>query len=112
VVALERVGGSLPEDLDHEAAEQWVGSLETAARYAGYVERQATEIERQRRQASTPLPAHLDYAAVRGLSNEIREKLTRVRPVDIGQAARISGMTPAAISLLLIHLKKLQRRIA
>jgi len=61
---------------------------------------------------STALPDDLDYARVQGLSNEIREKLGRIRPNDIGQAARISGMTPAAISLLLVHLKKLKRRIA
>ena len=95
-----------------EAAELWTGSLEIEAHYAGYVERQSTEIERQRRQADTRLPADLDYAAVVGLSNELREKLARVRPDDIGQAARISGMTPAAISLLLIHVKKRSRRSA
>ena len=83
-----------------------MGSLEIDAHYAGYVERQGTEIERQRRQADTRLPPDLDYAAVTGLSNELREKLARIRPDDIGQAARISGMTPAAISLLLIYVKK------
>jgi tRNA uridine 5-carboxymethylaminomethyl modification enzyme len=92
--------------------EQWVGSLEIEAHYAGYVARQRDEIEQQRRHDATALPADLDYARVHGLSNEIREKLGRIRPHDIGQAARISGMTPAAISLLLVHLKKLKRRIA
>jgi tRNA uridine 5-carboxymethylaminomethyl modification enzyme len=113
VVALGRVGPSLElEALDAELAEPWIASLETEARYAGYVERQTTEIERQRRHATTPLPADIDYSAVRGLSNEIKEKLERIRPQDIGQAARISGVTPAAISLLLVHVKKLGRRIA
>jgi tRNA uridine 5-carboxymethylaminomethyl modification enzyme len=107
VAALPRVGrSSALEGLDAEAIEQWTGSLAIDAHYAGYVERQGTEIERQRRQAETRLPADLDYRAVNGLSNELREKLGRVRPEDIGQAARISGMTPAAISLLLVHVKK------
>ncbi len=113
VAALPRVGRSSALDtLDAEAAEQWTGSLTIDAHYAGYVERQGTEIERQRRQSDTRLPDDLDYAAVNGLSNELREKLARIRPNDIGQAARISGMTPAAISLLLVHVKKRQRRIA
>jgi tRNA uridine 5-carboxymethylaminomethyl modification enzyme len=113
VAKLARVGAS--EGLaavGDDTAAQWVGTLETDARYAGYVARQTAEIERQRRQDGTRLPDDLDYAAVHGLSNEIREKLGRIRPHDIGQAARISGMTPAAISLLLVHLKKHQRRIA
>jgi tRNA uridine 5-carboxymethylaminomethyl modification enzyme len=95
-----------------EVGEQLVASLEIEARYAGYIERQGAEIERQRRQSALRLPAELDYNAVRGLSNEIREKLARIRPDDIGQAARISGVTPAAISLLLVHVKKLKRQIA
>ena len=113
VAVLARVGGSAAlEGLDAELVDQWTGSLEIDAHYAGYVERQGTEIERQKRQTQTPLPADFDYALVNGLSNELREKLTRIRPNDIGQAARISGMTPAAISLLLIHVKKRQRRVA
>jgi len=113
VIALPRVGASAAlATLEPEAAEQWIGSLEIEARYAGYVARQRDEIEHQRRHDSTALPADLDYASVQGLSNEIREKLGRIRQNDIGQAARISGMTPAAISLLLVHLKKLKRRIA
>jgi tRNA uridine 5-carboxymethylaminomethyl modification enzyme len=107
VAGLARVGrsGAL-EALDAEAAQLWTASLEIDAHYSGYVERQGMEIERQRRQSETRLPDDLDYAAVNGLSSELREKLTRVRPNDIGQAARISGMTPAAISLLLVHVKK------
>ena len=112
IAALPRVGGSAAlAALEPETAEQWVGSLEIEAHYAGYVARQRGEIEQQRRHDATELPADLDYGRVHGLSNEIREKLGRIRPHDIGQAARISGMTPAAISLLLVHLKK-QRRIA
>jgi tRNA uridine 5-carboxymethylaminomethyl modification enzyme len=110
VAALPRVGSSAAlASLTPEASEQWVGSLEIEAHYAGYVARQRDEIEQQRRHDATELPADLDYARVHGLSNEIREKLGRIRPHDIGQAARISGMTPAAISLLLVHLKKSRR---
>ncbi|HEX5046517.1 MAG TPA: tRNA uridine-5-carboxymethylaminomethyl(34) synthesis enzyme MnmG [Gammaproteobacteria bacterium] len=112
LAALPRVGTSAAlASIDAERAEQRIASLEIEAHYAGYVERQGVEIERQKRQADTALPADFDYARVNGLSNEIREKLARIRPNDIGQAARISGMTPAAISLLLIHLKR-ARRIA
>jgi tRNA uridine 5-carboxymethylaminomethyl modification enzyme len=113
VAALPRVGESAAlAALEPEAAELCVGSLEIEAHYAGYVARQRDEIEQQRRHDATALPPELDYARVSGLSNEIREKLARIRPHDIGQAARISGMTPAAISLLLVHMKKSKRRIA
>ncbi|HUQ53021.1 MAG TPA: tRNA uridine-5-carboxymethylaminomethyl(34) synthesis enzyme MnmG, partial [Gammaproteobacteria bacterium] len=110
VTALDRVGRS-PElaALDAELVEQWTQSLSIEAHYAGYVERQSTEIERQKREAGTRLPQDFDYGVVNGLSNELREKLTRIRPNDIGQAARISGMTPAAIGLLLVELKKRNR---
>ena len=111
IVALERVGRSPAlAALEAEAAEPVVRALEIEARYSGYIRRQTQEIERQRRHESAPIPADIDYAAVAGLSNEIREKLARIRPVTIGQAARISGVTPAAVSLLLIHLKKVERR--
>ncbi len=76
------------------------------AKYAGYIERQRDEIERQRRHEETPLPESMDYAAVRGLSGEVAEKLAKGRPATIGIASRIPGVTPAAISLLLVHLKK------
>jgi tRNA uridine 5-carboxymethylaminomethyl modification enzyme len=97
--------------LEPEVFEQLAASLESDARYAGYIQRQHEDIERQRKQETTDIPADLDYAAVSGLSNEVREKLARTRPQNIGQATRISGMTPAAIALLLVHLKK-RRRIA
>ncbi len=86
--------------------------VEIQAKYAGYIERQQAEIERQRRHEETRLPADLDYAEVRGLSAEVREKLVRHRPATLGQAGRIPGVTPAAISLLLVHLKKQERRSA
>ncbi len=80
--------------------------VEIQAKYAGYIERQQEEIRRHRRQEQAPLPADMDYRAVRGLSAEVCEKLQRHRPTTLGQASRIPGITPAAISLLLVHLKK------
>ncbi len=80
--------------------------LEIQAKYAGYIERQQEEIERHRRYETLALPEALDYGKVRGLSNEVRQKLELHRPATIGQASRVSGVTPAAISLLLVHLKK------
>jgi tRNA uridine 5-carboxymethylaminomethyl modification enzyme len=80
--------------------------LEIQAKYAGYIERQQEEIERHRRYETLALPENLDYGKVRGLSNEVRQKLEQHRPATIGQASRVAGITPAAISLLLVHLKK------
>ncbi|WP_024888788.1 tRNA uridine-5-carboxymethylaminomethyl(34) synthesis enzyme MnmG [Luteimonas huabeiensis] len=88
-----------------EVAEQV--EIETA--YAGYLERQRAEIERQQRHEGTAVPADFDYAQVRGLSAEVRQKLETVRPLTVGQAQRIPGMTPAAISLLLVHLERARR---
>ncbi|WP_303902380.1 tRNA uridine-5-carboxymethylaminomethyl(34) synthesis enzyme MnmG [Thiohalomonas denitrificans] len=76
------------------------------AKYAGYIDRQREEIERARRHEDTPLPEGMDYTAVRGLSAEVQEKLNRHAPATLGQAARIPGITPAAVSLLLVYLKK------
>ena len=80
--------------------------LEIQARYRGYIERQKDEVERNAAHEDLKLPAELDYGAVRGLSKEVEQKLSRQRPESLGQAARISGVTPAAISLLLVHLKR------
>ena len=91
-----------PGVADSAVAEQ----LEIQAKYAGYIERQQNEVEKHVRHEETLLPAELDYAGVRGLSTEVRQKLVSHRPVTLGQAARISGVTPAAISLLLVHLKR------
>ena len=85
---------------------QVIEQLEVQAKYAGYIERQQDEIDRQRANEQVALPTDLDYAKVRGLSSEVREKFQRHRPETLGQAGRIPGVTPAAISLLLIHLKK------
>ena len=80
--------------------------LETEVKYAGYIRRQREQVERFRRLEDLVIPAGFDYAAVHGLSAEVREKLQQVSPRTLGQAGRIPGVTPAAVSLLLIHLKK------
>lgn len=85
-----------------------IDQLEIQAKYAGYIDRQNDEIERQRRHEETNLALDFPYDQVNGLSNEVREKFIRIRPATIGQASRIPGVTPAAISLLLIHMKKLR----
>ncbi|UHQ20414.1 tRNA uridine-5-carboxymethylaminomethyl(34) synthesis enzyme MnmG [Lysobacter sp. KIS68-7] len=87
---------------DAKVAEQ----VEIGVKYAGYLDRQRDEIARQQRHETTPIPEGFDYASVRGLSAEVQQKLERVRPQTIGQAQRIPGMTPAAISLLLVHLAR------
>jgi tRNA uridine 5-carboxymethylaminomethyl modification enzyme len=103
---IARIGGGVAAHADDRIAEQAVVDLTVRARYAGYIERQQVEIERQRRHEGAPLPADLDYARVSGLSNEVRQRLTETRPLTLGQAARIPGITPAAISLLLVHMKR------
>jgi tRNA uridine 5-carboxymethylaminomethyl modification enzyme len=93
-----------------EEAEQVELQLEVQARYAGYIERQQREIEKHARQQHLPLPADLDYATVTGLSTEARQRLEVARPETLGHAARLEGVTPSTVSLLLIHLKKRQLR--
>ena len=83
-----------------------IEQLENEARYAGYIERQQAEIQRRRRHEETKIPEDLDFQKVHGLSNEVCQTLTTHRPATLGQAGRISGITPAAISLLLVYLKK------
>ncbi len=95
-----------------ELGEQIDGAVEIEARYAGYLARQQAEIERNRRLRGTALPPGMDYGAVPGLSNEVREKLDQARPATVGQAERVPGMTPAAVSQLLVHLKKRELRCA
>jgi tRNA uridine 5-carboxymethylaminomethyl modification enzyme len=92
--------------MDDRLPPQLTAEAEARVKYAGYIERQEQEIERQRRNEETALPADLDYAALTGLSHEVRQQLSRVRPGTIGQAGRIPGVTPAAVSILLVHLKK------
>jgi tRNA uridine 5-carboxymethylaminomethyl modification enzyme len=86
-----------------------VEQLEVDAQYAGYLDRQDADIVAFRRDEGRTLPAGLDYGAVCGLSNEVRQKLERIRPTTLGQAARIEGMTPAALTLILAHVKGAQK---
>jgi len=99
---LARIPGAAPAIIDAQVAAQ----VEIQTKYSGYIDRQQDEIERHRRHDELSLPEGIDYATVRGLSTEVQQKLSRFRPTTLGQASRISGITPAAISLLLIHLKK------
>ncbi|HUY83743.1 MAG TPA: tRNA uridine-5-carboxymethylaminomethyl(34) synthesis enzyme MnmG [Steroidobacteraceae bacterium] len=94
---------------DAPLAEQVRAQVEVQTKYAGYLQRQHDEVERQRRHEQRRLPADIDYAAVHGLSNEARQRLAEVRPETVGQAARIPGLTPAAVALLLVHLKRRDR---
>ena len=89
-------------EIDEQVAEQ----VAIQAKYAGYIDRQQTEISRTQRYEHLKLPENVDYSLVSGLSNEVSEKLKKQRPETLGQASRIPGVTPAAISLLLVHLKK------
>ena len=98
VATLAAGPGLIPEHAANQVA--------TQIKYAGYIDRQADEIARLRRQESLPIPQNLDYSAVRGLSNEIRQKLSAAQPTTLARAGRISGVTPAALSLLLVHLKR------
>ncbi|WP_421171203.1 tRNA uridine-5-carboxymethylaminomethyl(34) synthesis enzyme MnmG [Aeromonas dhakensis] len=99
LMAIEGVGPALS---DSAAADQ----VEIQIKYAGYIERQHDEVEKQQRNENTLLPLDMNYRDVNGLSNEVIAKLNDAKPQTIGQASRISGITPAAISILLVHLKK------
>ena len=91
-----------------EQREQVELQLEVQAKYAGYIDRQEREIAQHAKQESLRLPEDIDYEIVDGLSNEARQKLVAARPMTLGQASRLEGMTPSAVSLLLVHLKKRQ----
>ena len=98
--------GNQFEEFDLPMQNQINEQVEIGIKYQGYIDRQALEIERHSYYEKLEIPTKLDYKDVSGLSNEVRQKLTAFRPQTLGQAARISGITPAAISILLIHLKK------
>jgi tRNA uridine 5-carboxymethylaminomethyl modification enzyme len=100
--SLMALPGAGPGTTDLQVAEQ----VEIQAKYQGYIDRQKTEIEHRAQQEDLRLPADLDYVQVRGLSIEVQQKLNRAKPETIGQASRVSGVTPAAISVLLVHLKR------
>ena len=92
------------DKIDARIAEE----VETRIKYEGYIERQKRQVEKLKRMESIKVPEKIDYEAVYGLSTEVREKLIRVRPVSLGQASRISGMTPAALMAVQVHLKRLR----
>jgi tRNA uridine 5-carboxymethylaminomethyl modification enzyme len=111
VVALSAVeAGGWRAGLCPEEVEQVELQLEVQAKYHGYIERQQREIARHAKQESLVLPANIDYSMVAGLSNEARQRLAAARPATLGQASRLEGVTPSAVSLMLIHLKKLKAR--
>jgi len=97
---------TLHEELGPELAESVIKQIEIAIKYAGYIERQQEEVSRAAAYEALRLPAEFDYSKITALSFEVRQKLNQQRPATLGQASRISGVTPAAISLLLIHLKR------
>ncbi|HEX7811157.1 MAG TPA: hypothetical protein VF460_04555, partial [Burkholderiales bacterium] len=99
---LMELPGVGPGIAEGQAAEQ----VEIQVKYQGYIDRQQQEVAQRERYETWRLPDDLDYGNVRGLSVEVQQKLNKHRPETIGQAERISGMTPAAISLLLVHLKR------
>jgi tRNA uridine 5-carboxymethylaminomethyl modification enzyme len=99
---LSGVAGIGPAVADPLVAEQ----VEIQAKYEGYLNRQQEEIDKARRYEDRKIPDDIEYDQVKGLSNEVRQKLVDHRPATLGQAGRISGVTPAAISLLLVHIKK------
>jgi tRNA uridine 5-carboxymethylaminomethyl modification enzyme len=99
--ALGALGLSDPE-LGADITEQ----VETELKYDGYIQKQRAEVERLRRLEDRPLPAGLDYAAVRNLSREGRDKLQRFTPATVGQAARLTGVTPADVAMLLLHIER------
>jgi tRNA uridine 5-carboxymethylaminomethyl modification enzyme len=100
--ALTSVSGEDSAIPEPDVAQQ----LEIQAKYAGYIDRQQEEITLHRRHEETALPPDFDYQNVRGLSIEVRQKLATHRPATLGQASRLSGITPAAVSLLLVHMRR------
>ena len=88
-----------------------VDEIEASVKYEGYIKRQKIDIERLQRNENTPIPEHIDYEKVVGLSNEAKQKLSEARPGSLARASRLPGVTPAAISLLMIYLKKERRAV-
>jgi len=97
---------ALPEEMRRLASEEIWSQVETDLKYEGYIRREMESVARQQRQEEHPVPMDLDYASIPGLRNESRQKLAQVRPVTLGQASRISGVTPADVALLSVWLRK------
>lgn len=111
--ALAHPDGAVSRETLHgrlgDLADAVIAQLEIEVKYSGYIDKQHADIERAAAYEDYPLPVDLDYAGVTALGFEVRQKLAQHRPTTLGQAARISGVTPAAISLLLVHLRKTRR---
>jgi tRNA uridine 5-carboxymethylaminomethyl modification enzyme len=105
LLGIDSVGAPTLGD-DERLIEQLAVQVDVQAKYTGYIDRQSEEIERQARHEDTNLPGDLNYKEVLGLSNEVRQRLSEARPSTLGQASRVPGVTPAAISLLLVHMKR------
>jgi tRNA uridine 5-carboxymethylaminomethyl modification enzyme len=88
-----------------------IDEIEASVKYEGYIKRQKADIEKLQRNENTPIPSSLDYSNVVGLSNEVKQKLTEARPESLARASRLPGITPAAISLLMVHIKKGRRLV-
>ncbi|MGL4574111.1 MAG: FAD-dependent oxidoreductase, partial [Burkholderiaceae bacterium] len=99
-------GGSNQTFTEHER-QAWMEQVEITIKYAGYIDRQTEEVAKAASHETTRIPAELDYTVVRGLSKEVQQKLSSQKPETLGQAGRISGVTPAAVSLLMVHIKRL-----
>ena len=107
IAALSAVGsGGWREGMVEEQAEQVELQLEVQAKYQGYIERQQREIDKHAKQEMLRLPEDIDYSGIEGLSNEARQRLEIARPLTLGHASRLEGVTPSTVSLLLIHMKK------
>ena len=91
---------------ENHVSEAVAGQVTIQLKYSGYIDRQQQDVDRLQRHESMPIPDDLDFNQVEGLSNEIRQKLNEMRPTNLARAGRIPGVTPAALSLLLVHLKK------
>ena len=101
--------GTLRAEAGRQLADQVIDQIETATRYSGYVEKQQADVERAAKSESTLIPIDLDFRDISALSFEARQTLNAQRPATVGAAARLPGMTPAALSLLLVHVRKHHR---
>ena len=102
-------------NLEREIIEALIASpvreeIELQVKFKGYIDRQNEQVARFKKMESVLLPQNIDYRSLSGLSNEVVEKLTKIQPLSLGQASRISGITPAAVSVLQVHLKKIQKQ--
>ena len=88
-----------------------IDEIEASVKYEGYIKRQKADIERLQRNENTLIPNNIDYKNVVGLSNEVKQKLNEARPESIARASRLPGITPAAISLLMVHIKKHRKAV-